>query len=43
MSLEKKKKSEELMPIAWHASRWWDWFMSENEKKEIDPMFNEEL
>ena len=21
------------MPSAWHASRWWDWCMSEDEKK----------
>ena len=31
------------MPIAWHLNRWWDCCMSEDEKKEIDPMFNEEL
>ena len=31
------------MPVAWHPDRWWDWCMSENEKKEIDPMFIEEL
>ena len=31
------------MPIAWHANRWWDWCMSKDEKKEIDPMFNEDL
>ena len=35
--------SEELMPITWHPNRWWDWYMSEDEKKEIDPMFIEEL
>ena len=21
------------MPVAWHPSRWWDWCMSEDEKK----------
>ena len=31
------------MPAAWHPNRWWDWCVSENEKKEIDPMFIEEL
>ena len=31
------------MPVAWHPSRWWDWCVSEDEKKEIDPMFIEEL
>ena len=27
--------SEELMPIAWHPKRWWDFCMSEDDKKEI--------
>ena len=31
------------MPIAWHPNRWQDKCMSEDEKKEIDPMFFEEL
>ena len=31
------------MPVAWHPNRWWDWWVSEDEKKEIDPMFIEEL
>ena len=39
----KKELNEELMPVAWHPNRWWDWCVSENEKKEIDPMFIEEL
>ena len=38
-----KELSEELMPVAWHPNRWWGWCMSEDEKKEIDPMFIEEL
>ena len=29
----KKKISEELMPLAWHPKRWWNFCMSENEKK----------
>ena len=29
------------MPVAWHPKRWWDWCVSEDEKKEI--MFIEEL
>ena len=37
----KKELSEELMPVAWHPDRWWDW--SEDENKEIDPMFIEQL
>ena len=29
------------MPIAWHPKRWWNFCMSEDKKKEIDPIFNE--
>ena len=39
----KKELSEELMPVGWHPNRWWDWCMSEDKKKEIDPMFIKEL
>ena len=39
----KKQLSEELMPVAWHLDRCWDWCISEDEKKEIDPMFTEKL
>ena len=28
----KKEKSKELMPIAQHPKRWWEWCMSEDEK-----------
>ena len=31
------------MPEAWHPNRWCDWCISEDKKKEIDPMFIEEL
>ena len=31
------------MSAAWHLNRWWDWCMSEDQKKEIDPIFIEEL
>ena len=34
-----KKKKEELMLIAWHPNRWWNFCVSENEKKEIEPIF----
>ena len=37
----KKKISEELMPIAWYPERWWNFCMSEDEKKEIGPIFTE--
>ena len=39
----KKKIREELMPIAWHPKRWQNFCMSEDEKKEIGPIFIEEL
>ena len=29
---------EELMPIAWHPSRWWDWSVSEDEKQETEKL-----
>ena len=31
------------MSTVWDPNRWWDWCMSEDEKKEIDAMFIEEL
>ena len=31
--VQKAKIKEELMPIAWHPSRWWDWCIPEDEKK----------
>ena len=27
------------MPIAWHYERWWNFHKSEDEKKEIEPIF----
>ena len=38
-----KKKNEELMPIVWHPKRWWNCCMSEDVKKEIEPIFTEGL
>ena len=37
----KKELNEELMPVAWHPNRWWDWCVLEDEKKEIKPIFSE--
>ena len=34
----KKKISEELMPIARHPRRWWNFCMSDDEKTEIEPI-----
>ena len=39
----KKKLDEELMRVAWHPNRWWDCCVSDDEKKQTDPMFIEEL
>ena len=35
----KKDISKELMPVARHPTRCWDWCLSEDEKKEIEPTF----
>ena len=29
------------MLAAWHLKRWWNFCMSEDEKKEIEPIFTE--
>ena len=34
--------SKELMPIAWHRKRWWNFCISEDEKKG-EPIFTEGL
>ena len=31
---QKAKIKEELMPIAWHPSRWWDWCPGRREKRD---------
>ena len=33
---EKVSIKEELLPIAWHPSRHWDWCATEDEKKEVE-------
>ena len=38
-----KEINEKLMPVACHRNRWRDWCVSGDEKKEIDPVFIEEL
>ena len=35
----KKDISKELMPVAWHPTKWWDWCMPEDDKNEIKPFF----
>ena len=29
------------MPIAWHPSRYWDWCMSEDEKRETEKLWTQ--
>ena len=29
------------MPVAWHPKEWWSFCMSEDDKKEIEPIFTE--
>ena len=36
--LFKKEISKELMPVAWHPTRWWDWRIPKDEKKEREPL-----
>ena len=36
---QKASIKEELMPIAWHPSRYWDWCMSEDEKRETEKLW----
>ena len=37
--IQKTKIKEELMPFAWHADRWWNWCVPEDEKKELEKYF----
>ena len=34
-----KHLSEELIPVAWYPKRWWTFYMSEDETKDIEPIF----
>ena len=36
---QKAKIKEELMPVAWHPDRWWNWCVPEHEKKELETYF----
>ena len=37
---QKPQIKKELMHIAWHPSRWWDWCMSEDEKRETEKIMD---
>ena len=39
----RKKISEEIIPIAGDPKRWWNFCVSKDKKKEIDPMFIEDV
>ena len=34
----KNDVSKELMPLAWHPTRYWNWCMSKDKKKGIKPI-----
>ena len=36
---QKVKIKKKLIPIAWHPSRWWNWCVPEDEKKETEKMW----
>ena len=37
----KKETNEEMMLVAWHPNRWWNFCIPEDETKEIEPIFLE--
>ena len=36
---QKAQLKKELMLIAWHPSRWWDWCFPEDEKKQTEKLW----
>ena len=38
LKAQKAQVKKELMLIAWHPSRWWDWCVPEDEKKEREKL-----
>ena len=36
---KKQKAKKQFMSIAWHPSRWWDWCVPEDEKKETEKLW----
>ena len=39
----KKDKNKELMHVAWHPTRWWDWRLPVKQKKEVEPFFTDKV
>ena len=31
------------MPVEWLPTRWWDWYLPEEEKKGIEPIFTDKV
>ena len=40
---QKAKIEKELMPTAWHPSRWWAWYAPEDEKKETERLWKQTI
>ena len=38
---QKTQIEKELMPIAWHPSRWWDWCVSNDEKQDTEKLWKQ--
>ena len=36
---QKAQIEKELLLIAWHPSRWWDWYISEDKKEETEKLW----
>ena len=36
---QKSEIKDGLLPIAWHPSRYWDWCMSEDEKRDTETLW----
>ena len=39
MFAEKASIKKELLPIAWHPLRWWDWCVPEDEKRDTEALW----
>ena len=37
---QKEQIKEELMPVAWHPNRYWDWCMPKDEKQDISGLWS---
>ena len=34
-------QAKTLMPVTWHPTRWWDWCLAEEQKKEVASIFTD--